>query len=434
MTIRSKVGYAFATALMSGAVLGGAAVLMPMATAGASDAEAEAKFAADAAAKATKAMARREFAGAATYAEAAVGARPDHAAYRALLGQAYLSGGRFMSAAQALGDALSLDPSNGRAALNLSLAQIALGDWQTARETLDAHAAHIGAADRGLALALSGDPQGAVMVLAEAAREPGADAKLRQNLALSLALAGHWQQAKTVAAIDLSPAEVDKRILQWAAFARPGGAADQVAALLGVTPVADSGQPVRLALNARPEAMAALSQPAMTAEANLPAPAPVAAEPVEMAASVVAPATRIVFADRREIVQSIPTEARQPVRTASIVERRAPTAQPKAEPVREAARGDHYVQLGAYENAAVARDAWSRISRRVAGLRALSPQGMDVAIGGHDFYRLSVGGFARGDADRLCRQVRSSGGKCFVRGHAGEQVANWAKGPQYASR
>jgi Flp pilus assembly protein TadD len=427
MKTRSTIGYALATALLGGSVLGGAAVVMPMATAGASDAEGVAKFAADAAAKAEKALARRDFADAAAHAEAAVGARPDHAGYRALLGQAYLAGGRFLSAAQALGDALAIDPSNGRAALNLTLAQIALGDWQTARETLNAHAAHIGAADRGLALALSGDPQGAVMVLADAAREPAADAKVRQNLALSLALAGHWQEAKTIAAIDLSPADADKRILEWAAFARPGSASDQVAKLLGVTPVEDKGQPVRLALHARPEAMAAVVQPAVPAEANLPDAAP---EAVEMAAAPTV--TRIVFADRREVVQAVPARDEQPVRMAAATPAvRAVVASNESSAM---ARGNYYVQLGAFENAGVARDAWGRMSRRVAGLRGQSPQGMGVEVDGQNFYRLSVGGFARGDADRLCRQVRSSGGRCFVRGHAGEQVASWAKGPLYAWR
>ena len=83
-------------------------------------------------------------------------------------------------------------------------------------------------------MALAGDPGGAVEVLTAAARSPEADVKTRQNLALALALAGRWPEAKAVAAVDLSPADVDKRMTQWATFARPAGAADQVSALLGV--------------------------------------------------------------------------------------------------------------------------------------------------------------------------------------------------------
>ena len=70
---------------------------------------------------------------------------------------------------------------------------------------------------------LTGNP---VDLMLPVARQPGADAKLRQNLALSLALAGRWQDARLVAAMDLSPTETDKRIEEWAAFARPAGLAD----------------------------------------------------------------------------------------------------------------------------------------------------------------------------------------------------------------
>ncbi|MFX6040683.1 hypothetical protein ABTE96_22175, partial [Acinetobacter baumannii] len=81
-------------------------------------------------------------------------------------------------------------PDDGRAALSLALAQIATGNWEGARATITAHANHIAPADRGLAIALAGDPAGAVDILTAAARAPEADAKTRQNLALALALAG----------------------------------------------------------------------------------------------------------------------------------------------------------------------------------------------------------------------------------------------------
>src|SRR5690606_15546062 len=112
--------------------------------------------------------------------------------YRELLGQAYLLAGRFASARQAFTDVLTLDPSNGRAALNLALTEIAGGDWSGARDTLAVHANTIPASDLGLAFALAGDPVKAVEILAPAAREANAGAKTRQNLALALALAGRW--------------------------------------------------------------------------------------------------------------------------------------------------------------------------------------------------------------------------------------------------
>src|SRR5690606_6899430 len=96
----------------------------------------------------------------------------------------------------------------------------------------------------------------AIDLLEAMVRASQSDAQVRQNLALSYALAGRWQEAKLMASYDLAPDMVSKRIMEWAQFARPASASDQVASLLGVTPVADPGQPVRLALVAQPEALA----------------------------------------------------------------------------------------------------------------------------------------------------------------------------------
>ncbi|MEO5865480.1 MAG: SPOR domain-containing protein, partial [Sphingomonas sp.] len=96
------------------------------------------------------------------------------------------------------------------------------------------------------------------------------------------------------------------------------------------------------------------------------------------------------------------------------------------------AKGDFYVQLGAYENAAVAKDAWGRMARRFAGH---TPSGMNFAANGANFYRLSIGGFTRHDADAVCHGYRARGGRCFVRTAAGDQMAAWnASGNKLASR
>src|SRR3546814_4223832 len=104
-------------------------------------------------------------------------------------------------------DLLALDSNNGKVALSLALAQTAEGDWTAARATLDDHAGVIPATDRGLALALAGDPKAALQVLVPAARERGATAKTRQNLALTFALAGNWQAARSIAMVDLRSEE-----------------------------------------------------------------------------------------------------------------------------------------------------------------------------------------------------------------------------------
>ncbi|WP_085810200.1 tetratricopeptide repeat protein [Sphingomonas sp. TZW2008] len=391
-----------------------------------------AKNAAGNASKAAKAMASGKAAKAIGFAEAAVAGMPQNADYRALLGAAYLKAGRFTSAHAAYADVLALSPGNGKAALNMALAMIAEGQWDEARRTLDDHAASIPARDRGLAIALAGDPAGGVELLTAAARTPDADAKTRQNLALVLALAGQWQEARSVAGIDMAPAAVDARIVEWASFARPVGAADQVSALLGVVPVKDPGQPVALALNAAvPVAAVAVAEPVTPVPADA---APVSETPVEVAAVAAAPASAggVSFAARREVVQPLPAGA-----TAVAAARPVAGAKGKSAPVQVAAadltrtpatasrvpaKGNWFVQLGAYESAGVAKDAWNRATRRYPAFAEQTPAGVTFK----SFYRLSVGGFAKGDANALCRGYRATGGTCFVRTAAGDQVARWA--------
>jgi Flp pilus assembly protein TadD len=378
------------------------------------------------------------------HAEAAVGDQPQIAAYRLLLGQSYLKGGRFASARDVFADVLTLDDGNGKVALNLALAQIATGDWAGARKTLDTHAATIPVADRGLAIALAGDPATAVEVLEPAARAPEADAKIRQNFALSLALAGRWREAQTVVAMDVAPADVARRILDWSTFSRPTSASDQVATLLGVTPVVDPGLPVALALNGRPAATAMAAaeapvdafMPGKPEAAPAPTPAPVAVAAVAPDAKpVVGPSIAgVVFAERKEVVQALPVAVANTRAKHGAVAPRAAVAVAVTSTPHAVAKGSFYVQLGAYQTAGVAHDAWGRVSRRFAGFAGHTPQGMSVTTKGKSFYRLSVGGFARGDAVALCLGYRATGGSCFVRAGAGDQVAMWAKGRELASR
>lgn len=354
---------------------------------------------------AQKALAARKAEAAVAHAEQAVANDPQRGDYRALLGQAYLLAGRFTAARQALRDALSLDPDNGRVALNLALASIGTGDWGGARALLESHAALIPATDRGLATALAGDPGGAIEILAPAVRGPDTSARTRQNLALALALAGRWGEAKAVAAMDVAPDQLNARLMQWASFARPANAYDQVAALLGVRAVQDAGQPVALALTRQPD-VAAL----------VPAPAPAATPEPE-------PETE---PNPVPVNDPMPAPVFKPAPTRVAAAKPIKPAAPKAAPVRTTA-GPYVVQLGAFANAGVARDAWQKLNGRVAALGRLKPQGATVAAGKASLYRLSVGGFARTDADALCRAVRSGGGTCFVRMAAGDAVASWYK-------
>ncbi len=434
-----------ASALVLGApIVGGPALIGGLAVASKTVITQDAKKASREAQSARKALKGGNAQKAVTHAEAAVAFDPKNGEYRTLLGETYLFAGRFISAAQALNEALSLDPANGRTALNLALAQIATGEWKTARQTLETHASTIPASDRGLAFALAGDPATAVTMLSEAARQPGADAKTRQNLALSFALAGQWQQARAVAGVDLSPAEIDGRIMQWATFSRPQNAYDQVASLLGVKPIADSGQPERLALAQSMTTAVAAQQVADPVDTYMPgtdsAAAAVPATAVDVAMTAAPSITslagkQIVFAPRQEIVQAIPAAAVKPV------------AAVKAAPVEVGARkavridvasskpskGSWFVQLGAYDSKGVARDAWGRSVKRVSALQGLTPSSASVTTSAGTFHRLSVGGFDRASATTLCGQVRASGGTCFVR-TGSDKIASWSKGAQLASR
>lgn len=442
-----------AAVLVLGApVVGGTALLGGFAVASGKVETAHARKAAQSAKSARRAMAKRNAQLAVTHAEAAVAFDPRNGEYRQLLGETYLFAGRFVSAVQALDEALSLDPANGRVALNLALAQVATGEWQNARETLTTHAATIPASDRGLAFALAGDPGTAVALLSDAARQPEADAKTRQNLALSLALAGQWQQAKAVAALDLPSDQVDGRIMQWATFSRPQNAYDQVAGLLGVTPVADQGQPERLALAHSMSVAVAAQQVVDPVDSYMPgtgtatavdmaaaapaAPAAdvgsVAAVEVPVPAALAPSGSQVVFGERKEVVQAVPMMLAKavPAVKASVGSARVMKAVRVAKFVQ--GDGEWAVQLGAYDSSGVAKDAWGRAVKRIPALDGLSPSSGSITTEAGSFQRLSVGGFSRADAVKLCGKVRAKGGACFVRTTAGDKAANW--GVRYASR
>lgn len=405
------------------------------------------KLAATNYAKADKALSEGDFASAIVAAEAAVQGSPRDPAYRRLLGQAYLAGGRFSSAEAAFTDTLTLDPNNSRAALSLALARIALGQPRMALATLDR--AEIAVADRGLAHALAGDLEGALALLEPAARAEDADPKTRQNLALAYALAERWSDARAVAAQDVSADQLDRTMAGWAAFARPQYSWDQVANLLGVKPVFDRGQPGHLALAPAPAAQPSAEQ---LAAADLPEPVeadPVADEPAEAApvevaeAAVAEPAlapvepastpaiARVAFAPLQAVVQAVPAVLIQAEPAPSKVAARAlPEAATKPVASRD---GRFVVQLAAHDSPKMAEWAWTQAVRRHAVLGGYAPTGETHGA----FHRVAAGGFAtHKDAASVCAQVKRGGGSCFVRSATRQAPAQWALryGTKLASR
>jgi D-alanyl-D-alanine carboxypeptidase len=384
------------------------------------------------ASRAQMALLANDLANATSFAERAVEATPGDASFRALLGNIYFAGGRFASAESAYLDSLSLNSGQPGLVLKLALVEIAQGKNGQAVALLDSARGAVDAADHGLALALAGQPNDAILILESAAREVGADSRVRQNLALAYALAGDWTAARTVAAQDVPADQLDTRIQQWMVLAKPAKASDQVAALIGVTPTVDPGQPVRLALNggdARMAEAAPVTQPAVepapepapvvaAVEAPQPAPQPIEAAIVQRQPQ---PAAAVEYSAPPAPVAAVQLAPPKPVA-------RAPRAVPafRQASLRRAALPlaksiNTVVQLAAYDSRAYVGDGWNRMARRYGALRNYSPVVAQFNSSKGLVYRLSVKGFASpSEAKDLCQSLKRSGGACFVRTVAGD--------------
>ena len=399
-------------------------------------------------------------------AETAVAADPSNAAYRTQLGHAYFAAGRFASAQTAFEDAMALGATDGGTAVSLALSLSANGRVDDAVAMLDANRDRIVESDYGLALALAGQPERAIMVLTSAARADGATAQTRQNLAFAHAMTGRWLEAKLIAAQDMSIANLDERMTQWAALVQTPTPTQLVAGLMGVTPVADPGLPTRLALVDAPNAQAALAKEAIVdmASYNSATDAPMAASdaalsaiaPIEYAAAQPIPAAP-VEADEEPYSQAVAdllalNETAQPAAEEStMLERVAEAALPVQSgpsftPSRAAApavslpdaRTGWSVQLGAFSTNAAARQAWTTYSKRFASLDGFAATSHQALVNGKTYFRLTANGLGtRQAAVSLCGAVKRSGGVCFVRNLTGREDVRWASrddGRKFAAR
>lgn len=401
-------------------------------------------------AKALEAVRQGKLSEALIHAEQAVELEPRDVGYRMVLADLYLKNGRFRSAATSFNDVLTLNPTNERAALSLALTQIALGDTYQATARLDDLTETAKPGDVGLAYALAGQPERAIALLEPAARAPGADARVRQNLALAYALAGDWLKARTTAAQDISPAQLGARMEQWAALAQPDAGSTRVAALLGVTPVADPGQPVRLALAPEPQdtrfAEAATESP-VPAEIVEPAPVEVAFEaPPTPENAIVSAPVPVATPEMRfaEAVQALVEPQSEFVRaSAPVIHASVPAFEPAKKAPRIVGRTERQkevraalgarpsrfvVQIGAFSSSENVERAWVQAIDRFPSAAERVPLSTTVTIPGRGtFHRLSVSGFeSRGDANGLCGEIRAKDGACFVRETAGDAPVRWA--------
>lgn len=425
--------------------------------------------------KASKALAKGKTEKAIAYAErsvAGVGTNPET---RALLGQAYLSAGRFASAERSFLDAMELGDTNARTILSLALAQLGQGKADKAKRLVKSNRQFIPTADYGLALALSGDSKGAVDVLEQAIRQANVTGRTRQNLGLAYALDGRWKEAKLMAMQDMTPSTVDTRIMEWAQMARPGAYQTRVASVLNVKPIAnDPGQPVRLALNAAPAPTAVASvNPAQdysrevaSFDRNTPlpavGPAPRAdketnfmakesdvkvtkvAVPASKPASpkVVAPKAKVapvqprVASNSKFIVEGEKPKTKKPVQFAQAKPVKTPAAQSIAavKPVlqkvafapkpRATANGTHLVQLGAFSSAEGAKRAWNILSSKNKDLASFRYASSRINVKGKTLYRLAAVGFGNSEtAKAMCSGIKAKGGSCIVRNVKGVKKA-----------
>lgn len=385
------------------------------------------------------------------HAEAAVLADPRNANARALLGAAYLESGRFQSAATSFDDALQLGNTDPRTVLSYALAKTAIGQGKAAAVMLADYEPMLDPADFGLALALAGKPERGVHVLTNAVRNGEASPKLRQNLAYAYALSGNWRAARVMAAEDVPADQLDARLTEWAANAAPENVTQRVAMLLGVAPVADAGQPARLALANFPSqetlfAEAAAQAPVIpSAPVAMPDKAPVAAastasfaqafdgpgtiDKADPSVATLAPRSTAPAAPRyvsNPVVQSLPGTASRaapqaaapapaPARIAATATQRRMEATAAPVPASGAkADGTHLVQLGAFSSKAEAERGWTMIKGKFPQLSNHDLVITEAVVNGRTFWRVAAAGFGQSDARSMCSTVKSAGRGCFA--------------------
>lgn len=383
--------------------------------------------------KAEKAFAKGKTDRALMFAEMAVEADMQNRDYRGLLARIYMSQGRFVSAERTLMDVMELGQVDPRTVVSLALARIAQGNADSAISLIEANRSIVPTSDYGLTLALAGQSGRAVEVLSDAIRGDNASARTRQNLALAYAIDGRWREARIMAVQDMTQDKVNDRIAEWAQYARPGAYQTRIAGLLNVTPRADDGQPVRLALNTVPVGLAQL-QPGI-----VPVDVPASQPAIELAAIGSAPVAASAGFAAVEADVKVAEVASQPVNEVPLIQSPVGPAKVFAQaPVKLAIAnipaaspssptGTHLVQLGAFSSAENAERAWSQYSKRFGVLNGFNSASSTVTVNGKKLVRLAAMGFGnQAAASSACQQIKSLGGACFVRSLNGQKPVRMA--------
>jgi Flp pilus assembly protein TadD len=206
-------------------------------------------------------------------AERALAAHADDAAVAAEAGKIKLATGQLDEAIKLLKRAVAADATDWRARSDLGLAYDRVAEYQKAdqsyREALAISPDNAAVLNNyALSRVMANDLKGAQTLLQDAASSPGADMRVRQNLALVYALSGDMGKAEELARRDLPPALVSEQLEYYRHLA----ATARLPASGGATPLPSLKLPDSSAADVFVMAAASAAQqqpPAPTAEPRL---------------------------------------------------------------------------------------------------------------------------------------------------------------------
>jgi Flp pilus assembly protein TadD len=296
----------------------------------------------------------------------------------------------------------------------------------------------------GLSLALSGDDKTALRVLEDAARDPKATARTRQNLALVYGLAGEMDDAAATGSADLGQGAVQRNLAYYRALrsaraitdaaartrAVPSASDPKVSARTQVAtaePVRDTREPAADAPQAGVDAPAApvadvapvdLAPETHPEDADAPAATPDAETSTAKDAPTPEPVADAPAPDRKTAERDTPkpetrAQAGQP---AGVVPASFSPA-PAPDHALAGSGRSYWVQVASLRSESEAKTEWQRLKDTHAALLADLPlklQKTDLPDQG-TYYRLRSGPFAdAGTPKQLCRVLKSRNQACLV--------------------
>jgi hypothetical protein len=250
-----------------------------------------------------------------------------------------------------------------------------------------------------------------------------------------------------MAAEDVPADQLEARLAQWAATSAPEMAQQRIAALLDVSPRADSGQPQHLALANFPAEAVMVAEAAAQGTDEFD----VVGEPIQVASRSPSQAFSAAFAapqtTPQPAIETVQTPASAPALAASsglryvsspVVQqlpsassRRAPAAQPApriaaasqrrmaapalaaAAPV-EKGPATHLVQLGSFDSKVEATRGWNSLQAKFPQLKSRQPVITEAVVNGRTFWRVAAEGFTSQSAKAMCGTLKSAGRGCFA--------------------